>query len=284
MSSKINFIKLTKHELSSKVALLVLNKLRIIFWKDSPRYLEGNAISFYENKLILKTRDLSLLLKGSFVCLNFTLNEIDYFMKGKVISQIEIKEELEIELLEECFRVEKRDYERVQLFPQYEVYVYLKYNGIKSENIFFINKNDQKKNDLFLNIKNQEKQKLALASPDLETNEEQELVGFRVEDLSSNGLCFLASTKENEQILTSLINTKFELILIFGTHTYLLREVQIIYQINYLTQQFAGIPMYKIGITFNENIEIQRKIQELTGRDDKILNYQEEFEEFIKNE
>ena len=285
MSSKINFIKLTNQELSNKVALLVLNKARVIFWKTSPRYYEGNAISYSDDgKLILKTKALTIRIIDEQICLNFSLNQMEYFVKGKVISQVDAKEELEVELLAQCFRVEKRDYQRVQVYPLYDVYAYLKYSEEKKENIFFINKNDQKKNDLLTNIRDLEKQKLAQISRDLQTGDNEELLGFRVEDLSSVGLCFLASLKEKEQIISRFVGNSFNLILNFGTASFQLKNVQVIYQVNYINQQFAGVPMYKIGVAFQEDLILKAKIQELIGHDDKILDYPKEFDEFIKNE
>lgn len=284
MSAKINFIKLTNQELSNKVALLVLNKARIIFWKTSPRYHEGEAISFNHNKLILKTKNMSLKLVGEPICLNFNLNQMDYFVKGRVLSQIPEQEELEIEFFEQCFRVEKRDFERLQVYPYYDVYAYLKYNEEKKENIFFINKNEQKKNDLFSNIREAEKQKLASLSNEFTTSVGEDLRGFRVEDLSATGLCFLASLKEKEQIIAHFIENSFKLILSFGNSTFQLSDVQIIYQVNYINQQFAGVSMFKIGVTFKEDAALRVKIQALTGHDDKLLDYPKEFEEFIKNE
>jgi hypothetical protein len=284
MTSKINFIKLTDQELSTKVALLVLNKVRIIFWKISPRYFEGQALSFVENKLKIHTKDFRINFTGEQICLNFNLNKIEYFIKGKVISSTENSSEMEIELFSDCFKIEKRDFERTQVYPQYEVYAYLKYLNEKPENVFFLNKNEQKKNDIFSNIQKQEKQKLALISPEFNTDENEELIGFRVEDLSSNGLCFLSSQRENEQIISRFINKKFNLILNFEKKNYNLKNVQIIYQVNYINQQFAGVTMFKVGVTFNEDQAMKEMLENLTGADNRILNYPKEFEEFIKNE
>ena len=108
MSSKINFIKLTNQELSNKVALLVLNKARIVFWKTSPRYYEGSAISFNDNKLILKTKDMSIKLIGEMLCLNFNLNQMEYFVKGKVLSQLDEQAELEALAVEQPTKVRRR--------------------------------------------------------------------------------------------------------------------------------------------------------------------------------
>jgi hypothetical protein len=209
---------------------------------------------------------------------------MEYFVKGKVLAQKDELEELEISLQEDCFRVEKRDFARVQVYPNLDVYAYLKYSEEISENIFFINKNDRKKVDLFTSVKEYEKQKIVQIYKDLEAEENQELIGFRVEDVSTNGLCFLVSQKEKEQILSKLENQTFSMVLNFGPRNFDLKNAKIIYQINYINHQFTGVNMYKIGITFNEDAGVKAKIKEITGHDDRLLDYQKEFEEFIKNE
>lgn len=283
MSSKINFIKLTDQELSSKMNILVHNKSRIIFWKTSPRYFEGSVISNNE-KLIIKTRDLPIKLLGDQLCLNFKLNNMEYFIKGTVAAHHDSNEEIEVIISKECFRVEKRDRERLQLYPFHTAFVYIKYAEEKQENIFFLNKNEQKKNDLFSNIKDLEKQKLTSLSRELETQSDEELIGFRVEDISATGLCFLVSQKEKEHILVRFMDAPFKMHFSLGDTAFSLEDVKIVYQINYINQQFSGVPMFKIGVTFKSDANLTLKIQELIGRDDKLLDYQKEFEEFIKNE
>ena len=283
MPSKINFIQLTDQEISSKMNILVRNKARIIFWKNSPRYFEGTVVS-HNDKLIITTHDLPIKLRDDQICMNFTLNQLEYFIKGKVVAHRDQLEELEISIFDQCFQIEKRDFKRIQMYPYHDAYVYLKYTEEKSANVVFLNKAEQKKNDLFGNIRELEKQKLAALSHDLITNEDEELIGFRVEDLSATGLCFLVSQKEKEHILSNLIGTTFNLHLSIGSRTYLLTNIKIIYQINYIHQHFAGVQMFKIGITFKENAHLSEKVKELIGHDDKILDYQKEFEEFIKNE
>ena len=48
--------------------------------------------------------------------------------------------------------------------------------------------------------------------------------------------------------------------------------------------QFSGIPMYKIGITFKSDVNLKRKIEDISGITLDLIDYQKEFEEFIKNE
>lgn len=284
---KINFIKLTNQELSSKIALLVSNHDRVIFWKTSPRYFEGKAKNFnVQNRIYftLDNTDIPIRVHGESICLNFSLNEIEYFLRGKVVEQSEETKELTFELDEECFRVEKRSRERLLTYPAYDVYAYLKFQKAAKANVIFFNKAEQKTRDFFSEIDNIQKNKIAAMATDFDMGDEDELAGFRVEDLSSNGLSFFASAKEKELILDPLENKSFSLVLNFEMQVFNLEEASIVYKMNYINAQFSGVPMYKVGIHFKHSPTLKRKIEDVSGITVDLVNYQKEFEEFIKNE
>lgn len=285
--AKINFIKLTTEELSNKIALLVSNRDRVIFWKTSPRYFEGKAIRFdYKGPIVLVLSDAvcPVRLQGEVICLNFSLNDIDYFLRGKVITHDDETSEISMELEEECFRVEKRSRERLLTYPVYEVYAYLKFKKAQTDNVIFFNKGEQKSRDFFSEIDNLQKNKIASLSRDLEAGDEEDLVGFRVEDLSSTGLSFFASSKEKEIILDPLADKPFSLVLNFEMQVFNLEEAHIVYKMHYINSQFQGVPMYKVGISFRHSPSLKRKIEDISGITVDLVNYQKEFEEFIKNE
>lgn len=285
--AKINFIKLTKEELSNKIALLVSNHERVIFWKTSPRYFEGKAKNFLvQNRiyLTLNKSDVPIRVQGESICLNFSLNEIEYFLRGKVVEQTEDSEELTIELEEKCFRVEKRSRERLLTYPAYDVYAYLKFQKEIRPNVIFFNKAEQKNRDFFSEIDNIQKNKIAAMADELNMGDEDDLVGFRVEDLSSNGLSFFASAKEKELVLDPLEKESFSLVLNFEMQIFNLEEAVIVYKISYINSQFAGVPMYKVGIQFKHSPSLKRKIEDISGITVDLIDYQKEFEEFIKNE
>lgn len=285
--AKINFIKLTSEELSNKIALLVSNHERVIFWKTSPRYFEGRASSFeVKNRiyLVLEKTEIIVKLLNEKICLNFSLNEIDYYLRGKVIEQNADDQKIKVELEEHCFRVEKRSRERLLTYPVYDVYAYLKYQKVNKTNIIMFNKSEQKSRDFFSEIDNIQKNKITSISRDLNLDDEDDLIGFRVEDLSSNGLSFFASSKEKELVLDELEAKDFSLVLSFESQVFNLLEATIVYKMNYINSQFSGVPMYKVGINFQHSPSLKRKIEEISGITVDLLNYQKEFEEFIKNE
>ena len=284
---KINFIILTSQELSSKIALLVSNHDRVIFWKNSPRYFEGVASSFIVKNHIylnLEKIDIPLRVINETICLHFTLNEIEYFLRGKVVEQIEDGPQITIELEEHCFRVEKRSRERLLTYPVYDVYAYLKFQKKENANVIFFNKGEQKTRDFFSEIDNLQKNKIAQLSEQLHTGDEEDVIGFRVEDLSSNGLSFFASSKEKEIVLDVIEKETFSLVLNFEMQVFNLEEAIIVYKMNYINAQLSGVPMYKVGINFKHSPSLKRKIEDISGITVDLVDYQKEFEEFIKNE
>jgi hypothetical protein len=286
--AKINFIKLNQEELSSRVALLVSQNVRIIFWKHSPRYYEGNALKFdlikTKTYLTLGKCNIYRRLVGERICFNFQINDIDYFLRGVVVEQLEDHLEMIIELEEHCFRVEKRNRERLVTYPIYEVYAYLKFQKEVKSNVVFINKKEQHSRDFLAEIDNLKKNRMLAFTKELDLDDSEELVGFRVEDLSSSGLSFFASEKEKEMIIDSIADSSFSITLNFELQVFHLEEASVVYKINYINSQFAGIPMYKIGITFKVSPSLKRKIEDHTGITVDLHDYQLEFEEFIKNE
>lgn len=285
--AKINFLKLTSKELSSKIALLVSNHDRIVFWKTSPRYFAGIASSFtVQNRisLTLSKVEIPIRLEGDIICLNFVLNDIDYFLRGKVLQHSSAGDQITIEMADECFRAEKRSRERLLTYPVYDVYAYLKYKKAAKENVILFNKNEQKNRDFFSEIDNIQKNKIAAFSTELNRGDEEDIIGFRVEDLSSNGLSFFANAKEKEHVLDAIQEESFSLTLNFEMQIFSLEEAVIVYKMNYINSQFSGVPMYKIGINFKHSPSLKRKIEDVSGITVDLINYQKEFEEFIKNE
>ena len=229
-SAKINFIKLNQEELSTKIALLVSKNSKTKYWKIAPKYFEGKAAAFEirqrKTYLTINECDTHLHLVGSRICLNFIINDVEYFLRAIVLEQIENDKRMIVELEEHCFRAEKRSKERLITYPIYEVYAYLKYQKEPSSNVVFFNKKDQKNRDFFSEI---------------------DMLNFEME--------------------------------VFN-----LEETQIVYKISYINSQFSGIPMYKIGITFKPSPNLKKKIEDISGITLDLIDYQKEFEEFIKNE
>ena len=63
-----------------------------------------------------------------------------------------------------------------------------------------------------------------------------------------------------------------------------LSDATIVYKMSYINTQLSGIPMFKIGIQFKYSPSLKKKIEEVSGITVDLVDYQKEFEEFIKNE
>jgi hypothetical protein len=283
----INFIKLSNEELSSKIALLVSKRTRVIFWKSAPSYQEGLAYKFQNNdQVTLILSDVKSIKKYSNekICLNFIIDEVDYFFSGKVLEHDDENLMLFVELHDECFRLEKRSRERLPTYPKYEVFAYLKYLVDSPKNVIHFNKTEQKSKDFLSKLNDERLKKIIDLSDDLEINDEEDLVGFRVEDISSTGLSFFATQVEKEKILDKIGSAAFNLTINFVMQPFTFKDAKIVYAIDYINPDFKGVIMYKVGITFPHSPSLKRVIEDVSGINLTINDFRTEFEEFIRND
>lgn len=287
MKSNIDFVKLSREELSQKIALLVSKRARVVFWKHNPKFYEGIAFHIQTaDKIILTITEAKSFVKlqDEKICLNIVIQDVDYFFSGKVIEHAADEDLLRIEMFDECFRLEKRSRERLQTYPKYDVYAYLKYEIDNPKNVISFNKTEQKGKD-FLNKLNESRlQKMMTVSSDLEIGEEEDILGFRVEDITSNGISFFASYAEKENVLDKFQDKNFPLTVNFESEAFTLTEAKIVYVMDYINPDFAGANMYKVGVTFKHSPSLKRRIEDISGINLDTIDYQKEFEEFIKNE
>ena len=283
----IHFTKLNKEELSNKIALLVSNRSRIIFWKSTPHFYEGLAFNLKkEQGLVLSLSNVISLKKfaNEKICLNCVIEDIDYFFSAKIVEHDDENQMIFIELFEDCFRLEKRSRERLQAYPKYDVYAYIKYFIDAPKNVISFNKNEQKSND-FLSKLNDDRLKKLISDAELfDIGEEEDIVGFRVEDISSTGISFFASVAEKNKIIDSLQDKKFSFTINFGAQPFSINDAKVVYVIDYINPEFKGVTMYKVGVSFTHSPSLKRKIEDESGLDLNINDYRKEFEEFIKND
>lgn len=284
----IQFKKLTQRELSSKIALLVSNRSRVIFWKNTPNYYEGITFSKKEEEgivLILSNVESLVKLKQDKICLNVAIDEIEYFFSGNVIEHDDFNQMIFIKMSDECFCLENRIRERVQAYPQYDFFCYVKYQIDSPKNVISFNQKEDKKNKDFLDILNNERLKKLLAeTKDIELLDEEDLLGFRIEDISSIGLSFIASKDEKEKVIDRIIDEKFTLTINLGSNVITIQNAKIVYCIDYINSNFKDSGMCKIGVSFNHSPTLKRSLEDITGIDLSMTDYHKLFEDFIKND
>lgn len=278
---KYNFLKLNLQELINKLALAIQDSTKIVFWKHNPRYYEGYLLSHHYSpdnlRVVLKFDFLPVQMTDFEICLNFSLNEVEYFIKAKVHLQSEEEKILELEILEPAYRVEKRLQERILTYPRYQCFLYIRHEKEKSdENVLFLNKKDNQENAFFKKLS-------AKNSIHTETDDE-EVYGLRVEDINADGLAGISSVTEYEEILKPFKNKTFNAVLMFETKSFTLSDIKMVYAMDYISPFFNNIKMKKLGFSFKHSASLKRELEDLTGTVLELTDYRSEFEEFIKNE
>jgi hypothetical protein len=284
----IQFKKLTPSELSSKIALLVSARSRVIFWKSTPTYYEGIAFSQKENDgivLVISNVESLVKIKQDKVCLNVTIDEIEYFLSGNVVEHDDFNQMIFVKMSDECFRLENRERERVQVYPNYDFYCYIKYLINSPQNIILFNQKEDKKNKDFINLLNDERKKKIISNtPSISLEDEEDIIGFRIEDISSIGLSIIVSSAEKEKIIDRIDHKNVSLTISLGTNSIGILNAKIVYTIDYINMNFKDSGMYKIGISFNHSPTLKRTLEDVTGADLSNSDYYKLFEEYIRNE
>lgn len=278
---KYNFLKLNLQELINKLALAIQDSTKIVFWKHNPRYYEGHLISHQYSpnnlRVVLKFDFLPVQMTDFEICLNFSLNEVEYFIKAKVLLQNEDEKVLELIIQEPAYRVEKRLQERILTYPRYQCFLYIRYEKYSpEENVLFLNKKDTQENAFF--------KKLSMKNSIQTENDDEEVYGLRIEDINADGLAGISSVTEYEEILKSFKDKTFSAVLMFETKSFTLAEIKMVYAMDYISPYFNNIKMKKLGFSFRHSASLKRELEDLTGTVLELTDYRNEFEEFIKNE
>lgn len=278
---KYNFLKLNLQELINKLALAIQDSTKIVFWKHNPRYYEGHLISHQYSpnnlRVVLKFDFLPVQMTDFEICLNFSLNEVEYFIKAKVLLQNEDEKVLELIIQEPAYRVEKRLQERILTYPRYQCFLYIRYEKYSpEENVLFLNKKDTQENAFF--------KKLSTKNSIQTENDDEEVYGLRIEDINADGLAGISSVTEYEEILKSFKDKTFSAVLMFETKSFTLAEIKMVYAMDYISPYFNNIKMKKLGFSFKHSASLKRELEDLTGTVLELTDYRNEFEEFIKNE
>lgn len=281
-SSNINFIKLNIKELSAKIALLISEAHNVNFWKKYPTHYNAKIVNFNQSEqtLVLKAESFYLEIKSDYLFVNFLLREMSYFLKGKVIDQNKNDNTITLKIHDEIFRAEKRKQERLITFPVYNVFAYLRYKLPSVSNVIPFGRKKDQVDDFLSQIDKMEKSQFV----EDEESDDFELLGLRVDNLSSNGMSFFASKNEVDKIKHSVEQNEFELMLSFEGQIFNLKNSRIVYSVDYINKTMPRQHMYRVGIEFEASHEIQKLIMDRTGESLELEDFQKEFEEFMKDE
>lgn len=278
---KYNFLKLNKDELVNKLAHALSHSIPVVFWKNYPRCYEGKITSnnYHNQKLnvVIRFEFLPVSLKSTEICLNFSIKEVEYFIKAKVLLQSDSENTLDLEISEPAYRVEKRLQERIMTYPQYQCFLYVTHFVDQSnQNVIQFAKKESKEDKIF---------KLITTQNDVSLDSDGgEIFGLRIEDLNADGLSGVCSLREFEEILYQFKERTINATLMFEQESFNLQDLKMVYNIDYISPLFNSLKMKKVGFSFKHSARLKRTLEDITGVSLEMDDYRSEFEEFIKNE
>ncbi|PIK14120.1 hypothetical protein [Halobacteriovorax sp. JY17] len=255
-SSKEKFTGLNVSEITSKISSFINGEKPIRVWSKG----EEPVLAFvrnYEKQVLTLDISNSLIESHQFssrVFVNFSYNNVDYFAKGDLISDENGR--VLINLGEDVFKSEKRSNERLLTFPHHQVYAYFKvFSDENSSNIISLNRFNEAPSGALDSFVSERMKSIVNDHDGI-----SELMGFRILDISSNGLSFCANNRETGYFVGLEDDGDVEFTLMFEEKPYSLRCAEIVYIVDYVNARASKIPMKKIGVHFNENEELKNHL------------------------
>ena len=275
MEGSSNFIELDWAELTEDIHNLVASNAKVKIWEkgDLPDLCEVvNSHSNEEGEefcqqLRLRLGKVDDSWKTKDLFMQFSLGGLDYFTKGKVVEVLG-NEDFWFEMNPHVFKMEKRGDERLLTYPNFQVYAYFKIQKqVNTQNLIFINKHVEDNHKAFKKFQELSNEEILEAQDRVESDQEDELIGFRALDLSSSGIAFLVNEKEKAYFSNDI--GELNITLLFDKDVFKLSSAKMVYNVDYVNPRMGNLPMAKIGFTFSDNPEltklIDQKIKESGG-------------------
>lgn len=275
MEASSNFIELDWAELTEDIHNLVASHAKVKIWEkgDLPDLCEVvNSHSNEEGEefcqqLRLRLGKVDDSWKTKDLFMQFSLGGLDYFTKGKVVEVLG-NEDFWFEMNPHVFKMEKRGDERLLTYPNFQVYAYFKIQKqVNTQNLIFINKHVEDNHKAFKKFQELSNEEILEAQDRVESDQEDELIGFRALDLSSSGIAFLVNEKEKAYFSNDI--GELNITLLFDKDVFKLSSAKMVYNVDYVNPRMGNLPMAKIGFTFSDNPEltklIDQKIKESGG-------------------
>ena len=274
-SSKEKFTGLNLNEISSKVSSFTNSEKPIRIWGKDKEPFHAFVRDFNKSKITLDiSTSLEEFSNGEKKFINFSFNTVDYFVKG-IVSSVDNKE-ITIELEENVFKSEKRQNERLLTFPHHNVNAYFKvYSDSDSSNIISLNRVKNEKEEVLESFASERMKEI------LKDDAVADLMGFRILDLSSNGLSFFANNRETSYFAGFEDDSNVEFTLMFESKAFTLKCAEVIYIVDYVNSRASKVPMKKIGIQFNEDSDLQNQIESFINEKGALREVDKSFESFL---
>jgi hypothetical protein len=283
MLSSSNFLKLSLDEMSVKLKFLEQQKEMMKIWvkgEEAQLYRVSDFFIFKspENlkaylSLFSEGDELDAAYIGKRILFTFNLNDVDYFSEG-VVSKDEVHDKIIVDLDRDFYRSEKRSNERLLTYPHHQVYVYFKVQEEKDQsNIIELKREEDK---LYTDYK--QRQKLQLKEKLKEkVSSIDDLIGFRVLDISKSGVAFLIGESEGKYFAEKV---KYSFYILFDGDLFVVKGANLVYKVDYVGVK-EGKKRFKVGLTFAPVPNLTHYVSELLKESDESDTIKREFEDFI---
>ena len=271
-SSATTFIKLSSDEILSRISHINVSKTPFRVWNQDKKYFETTVVSFQQVKegkdfevTLVCNSSPQIELKGK-LYISFVVRNICFF------SQVVLKESLSdkfiIAIGDHVYKYEKRRDERLLAFPHHRIYAVFNIEQSKT-NLIFMNKASRDHAQLFKDLIRY-----------VDDDQMGKSVGFRVMDISKQGLSFLVNSLERSYFMESEL---YNLTIDFNGQEFANLTGKIIYDVSYINPRALRVPMFKIGMFFEkEHFGLKQALIDILGEQNDSSEINQEFEIFIK--
>lgn len=274
--SEGQFIKIKETEVKKKFSEVAIQKGHIKVWESGEeRALDCILDSVVEPeedqsvKISLKIKhDVDIKgLKGKELFIYFAIKKSKFFSKGRV-DGIENENNIKLVLDGELYKLDQRKSKRITTFPSHRVYSYIRIQEGGGGEVIHLNRPKDHLHNFFKNFQKQVLHSQFNSSNPLEKDFMDDYIGFRVLDLSNDGLSFLLNHIEADYF--KKLKKSFKMILNFNGKEDAIENCSISYLIPYVNSSLGSLSLYKLGLSFKKIdglIERPREEDQESGAD-----------------
>ena len=267
-----SFLRFSLSEVAGKISLAIVNNILASVWKKGEKSVEYVIDDLRLNKVTLKG-DVEKYSQGEFLFFSFILRENGYFFRGEIIEVADGSITLELE--DRVFRSDRRKEERLLTFPHYNAYVYFRLEDNNEGNILSFKKTEDGERK---HLESFVRDKRLLAGI------EEDLIGFRVLDISLNGLSFLTSLSEAKFFSEGREKNLPEgfVFMIEGENFNLSLE-EVLHLTDFINPRGSAIPTKKVAVSFRQDADVSAFLDEKLDDGVPWEEQEKEFEEFFED-
>lgn len=238
----------------------MVTKNKIKFWTDSQQVSSALVLGIEENTILL---DGEHSFSGS-VMASFNVRHMSYYFKADL-------EGSALKLIGKVYRSERRSDMRFNVAYMSSSYIYFDIEDeqvAQADNVLHFNK-----------AKNNEESFIRDFSSSLD--DFPELRGAKLVDISSHGASFVMGLQD----FKTFTNRKLSMgTIVLEKNSFEIKNIEKIYDIDYVNFRLDNIPMKKIGVHFENNDGLKSQLDELDDKSIILTSLDEEFNTYINQQ